>query len=332
MVEAASPPPYRPVPPAAASVRWPDGFGTRFAIAVDVEEEFDWGAPLRRANRATTALAAFPDAHRRFADAGAGLACMIDYPIAVDPRAPELLAGVLADRRSEIGAQLHAWVTPPDEEVVSGRNSFQGNLPRTLEAAKIDRLTTAVAALAGRPPRAFRAGRYGIGPATHALLSERGYSIDLSPRARYDYSAEGGPDFGAVGNAAWHDGALVVLPATTVFTGRLRAIGARLHPIAARLPRAMGALARTGLLSRVPLTSEGVSAAEAVAAIDKALATGERLLLFGFHSPSLVPGHTPYVRDTVDLTRFWQWWDRVLAHLARRSVRHASIEEILAAR
>jgi len=321
-----------PAPPAAARVRWPDGFGTRFAIAVDVEEEFDWRAPLSRDHRATTALAAFPDAHRRFADAGSGLACMIDHPVAVDPRASDLLAGVLADSRSEIGAQLHAWVTPPDDEPVTGPTSFQGNLPRALEAAKIDRLTQAVTTLAGRPPRAFRAGRYGIGPHTHALLAERGYRIDCSPRARHDYSAESGPDFTAIGNSAWRDGALLVVPATTVFTGYLRAIGATLHPIAARLPRATGLLARAGLLSRVPLTPEGVSASEAVAAIDTALASGERLLLFGFHSPSLVPGHTPYVRDAADLATFWRWWDRVLTHLARRSIRHAPIEDIIAAR
>ena len=36
--------PYRPDP--GPRVRWADGFGQRFTIFVDVEEEFDWRAPL----------------------------------------------------------------------------------------------------------------------------------------------------------------------------------------------------------------------------------------------------------------------------------------------
>ena len=49
------------------------------------EEEFDWSAPLDRRHRSTSAMRAFAPAHRRFAAAGVGLNCMVDYPVAVDP-------------------------------------------------------------------------------------------------------------------------------------------------------------------------------------------------------------------------------------------------------
>jgi hypothetical protein len=61
------------------------------------------------------------------------------------------------------------------------------------------------------------------------------------------------------------------------------------------------------------------------------LANDVRLLLFSFHSPTLSPGHTPYVRDDADLARFYHWWDTVLDHLARRGVTPAAQDEVLAA-
>jgi hypothetical protein len=34
------------------------------------------------------------------------------------------------------------------------------------------------------------------------------------------------------------------------------------------------------------------------------------VLVFSFHSPSLAPGFTPYVRNEDDLLRFYDWWRR----------------------
>ena len=324
--------PFRlPRPDAAALVRWPASFGTRFTVFCDVEEEFDWRAPLDRAERSTRAMAAFPGAHRRFADLGIGLACMVDHPIATDPAAVDILSRALNDGRSTIGTQLHPWVNPPHEEPVTSANSYAGNLPRTLEAAKLDALTAAIARAFGRPPRAYRAGRYGIGPATLSLLAERGYRLDSSVRAGYDYSADGGPDFTAVGNAAYRTGGLVELPLTTVFTGPLRGRGASLHKVLGRVPHGRGLFARTGLLNRVALTPEDMPLDEALAALDVAIGAGERLVTFSFHSPSLAPGNTPYVRDADDLARFHGWWIAVAARLARLGVTYASLDEIIAA-
>ncbi len=53
------------------------------------------------------------------------------------------------------------------------------------------------------------------------------------------------------------------------------------------------------------------------------------MLNFSFHSPTLEPGHTPYVRDEADRTAFYRWWDAVLAHLAKRGLRAASLDQFL---
>ena len=298
---------------------------------VDVEEEFDWFAPLDRAQRATTAMRAFPDAHRRFNAWGVPLACMIDYPIARDPVSVDILRAVTADGRSEIGTQLHAWVNPPHDEEPTRANSYAGNLPFDLEAAKLDRLTDAITHAFGRAPRAFRAGRYGIGPHTPALLAARGYRLDSSVRAHHDYRADGGPDFRAIGNPAYRTTGLIELPLTTIFTGFARVGGERAYRVLGRVPNGRGLAARLGALSRISLTPEGMPIADALRAVDAAVADGQRILAFSFHSPSLCPGHTPYVRTAADLARFWNWWATMLARLDRLGVRAASLDEVIAA-
>jgi hypothetical protein len=326
------PPPYRvPAPPASALVAWPESFGTRFIVFVDVEEEFDWRAPLDRAHRSTTAMRAFPDAHRRFADHGAPLACMVDHPIASDPASVDLLRRVVEDGRSEIGTQLHAWVNPPFDEAGGSASSYPGNLPEALEAAKLDRLTQAIETAFGRRPRAYRAGRYGIGPNTMRLLAERGYRVDSSVRARYDYRAGGGPDFRHLANDAYRVGSVLELPLTTVFTGRARSGGKTLYDALGRVPKGRGAASRLGILSRVALTPEDMPIGAALEAVDATVGDGLRLLVFSFHSPSLAPGHTPYVRDADDLRRFWSWWSAMFARLERSGVRAASLHDVIGA-
>ena len=315
--------------PAAARVAWPSSFGRRFLVSVDVEEEFDWRKPFSRAARGVTAVAALPAMHARLADAGIGPLYLVDHPVAADPRA---IATVAALAGAEIGAQLHPWVNPPDCERAGEGASFVGNLPREVEAAKLDTLIATIESATGAAPRAYRAGRYGIGPGSLALLAARGIRVDTSMRARHDYRAAGGADFSHVGNAAFRtrEGVLE-LPLSTVDVGRWRGAGEWLPQAARRVPKGRGLLARAGLHSRVPLTPEGVCAAEAVAAVRAAAQDGERLLVLSFHSPSLVPGNTPYVRDDAELARFHAWWDAVLPALARHGFEPASLAEVLVA-
>jgi len=327
-----SPPvrPWRPEAPSAAErIRWPAAFGTRFLVTVDVEEEFDWSAPLDKRHRATSAMRAFPAAHRRFATAGVGLNCLVDYPVAVDPAAVAILADCLQDGRSEIGAQLHAWVTPPHSEVVDPVTSHVGNLPRALEVEKLDRLTDAIVRAFGERPRTFRSGRYGLGPASLELLAARGYRIDSSMRALHDYGRTGGMDFRNIDAHAFRRDGMIELPLTSVYDGLMRKGGSRLYSPARRVPHGRGMLARLGLLSRIPLTPEGVGIADALAGIDRALANGVRLLTFSFHSPTLEPGNTPYVRTARDREAFDRWWDAMFERLALRGVTPVTIDEIL---
>lgn len=313
-------------PPPAAEARLPDDFGRRFAIFADAEEEFDWERPLDRRAVSTRAIAALPAANRRFVAAGALPTYLVDWPVADDPASAAIIREMADRGECDVGAQLHPWVNPPHDEAVTAANSFPGNLPLALERAKIAALTARIGETIGRAPAAFRAGRYGVGANTAGLLAEAGYRLDVSVRSLFDYSAEGGPDFSAFPiHPWWAAPGLLELPLTAARTGPLRRVA---------IPRARwarGALARAGLLARVALTPEDMPVDDALEAIGQLLDDGHRLFSLSFHTPSVEPGHTPYVRDAADLGRFWAWWDAVFELFAREGVTPVRASEIVAA-
>jgi hypothetical protein len=92
-----------------------------------------------------------------------------------------------------------------------------------------------------------------------------------------------------------HLGLLAPLPPRLHRTLRSRAL-VNLH-----VP---GVLARLGLMNTVTLTPEGVTAKEQVKLIRTLVGRGCRTFVMHYHSPSLVPGHTPYVTTDTDLQEF----------------------------
>src|SRR3546814_6885075 len=102
------------------------------------------------------------------------------------------------------GTHLHPWVNPPFQEVVNATNSYPGNLPPELEHAKLAALTEAIAGAFGARPVVYKAGRYGVGPATAGILEALGYRIDVSVVPFTDFSDDGGPDFSAAGRSEEH--------------------------------------------------------------------------------------------------------------------------------
>ena len=322
------------LPGPADFVRFKPDFGQRFIVTVDTEEEFDWSSPFARADHSLDSIPRLAKFQQFCEGYGVVPVYLVDFPVVTDPRAAEVLGEAVAQGRAEIGVQLHPWVNPPHDEEINVYNSFAGNLPPELERAKFRTLRDAIERNFGAAPLIYRAGRYGVGPATAQTLSQSGIAIDTSVRALFDYSSQGGPNFRRHPLVPWwidRRNGLMELPLTTVFWGLLRQHGRTLHPALWRAPRLRGLLAKLGMLERIPLTPEGVAADEALKAIDIAIDEGLPLLVFSFHSPSLRPGHTPYVRDEDDLDRFYAWWRASFDYLAKRGVRATCVREIIAA-
>ena len=320
------------VPTKADAVRFKPGFGQRFVLTVDTEEEFDWTKPIARDGytvHSVTRLARF----QQFCE-GHGVCpiYLVDYPIISSPAAVDILRAAVAAGTAEVGVQLHPWVSPPFSEDVCENNSFAGNLPEELERAKFRGLRDAIEAAIGVAPQMYRAGRYGVGPNTAAILSDCGIAIDTSVRSTFDYSTGGGPNFRDFPvTPYWIDRnrGLMELPLTTVYWGLLRQFGTALHARMWRVPRLRGALARIGMLERIPLTPEGVTIEEALRGIDIAIDLGLPVLVFSFHSPSLAPGFTPYVRSEDDLDALYDWFRQAFGYLAKRGIKPVGIREMI---
>jgi len=286
-------------------------------IIVDTEEEFDWSAPFSRDNVGVTAIQEVGRLQRTVAPYALRPTYVVDYPVAATSSSAETLGALAQAGECRIGAHLHPWVTPPFDEPLVPEMSFGCNLGQPIERAKIQKLTDTIAGRLNVQPRVFKAGRYGLGASTLGILESLGYDVDASVIPHMDFRTESGPSFlgfrpkpSVFGNAR----RMLELPCTTGFVGAARGLGEALHGIASSAPleplRAVGILARAGLLNRVMLSPEGNTLDE-MKALTRALhADGLRTFALTFHSPSLKPGCTRYVKTTADRDAFLDSIDR----------------------
>ncbi len=285
---------------------------------VDAEEAFDWSQPFSRDARDVSSMRCQHLAHRVFSRHGVVPVYLADYPVAShdDGRAP--LREMLRDGLCDVGAQMHPWVTPPFTEMVGEDNSFAGNLPVGTELEKAKRLTGALEEAFGAAPLIWRTGRFGMGLRTADILKHLGYAADSSvspcwPAPQQLRSPE-----------AWHSApapywvdrerSLMEIPVSAALVGRLASpIGSRLAPFLYRRRRwssiLAGGAARMGLLERIRLTPEGMTIDEGKRLTRAMYAAGHRIFVLTYHSPSLAPGNTPYVRDIAQRDRLIAWLD-----------------------
>jgi hypothetical protein len=283
----------------------------RLIVVIDTEEDFDWSQAFSRTQTAVQSLRHIGRVQQIFDAYRITPVYVIDYPVTSQTDGFLPLREIYRSGRCLIGAHLHPWVNPPFEEEVNRHNSFPGNLAHELELTKLRILSDCIEERFGDRPVIYKAGRYGLGPHTLAILEQQGFEVDLSVCPRMDYSHEGGPDY--TDRSAWPHWAgphrtILGLPLTVGYAGLLRRWGSRLHNIASgpalqRL-RAVGALARLGLVNKIWLSPEGYNTTEHIALVRALYADGLRIFSFAFHSPSVEPGNTPYVRSRRDLEEF----------------------------
>jgi hypothetical protein len=196
---------------------------------------------------------------------------------------------------------------------MTDENSYPGNLPFELEREKLVQLTRTIQENLGVRPRIYKAGRYGVGRATATILAELGYEIDVSVVPGEDLTAKFGPDFSHCGVSPYwfgKDPALLEIPLSIGYTGLLAHTGHLAYTLtmnerlkALHVP---GILARLRLVERIKLTPEGISFEEQRRLTRALLRKGHRVFSLTYHSPSLAPGNTPYVRSQADLCVFLQ--------------------------
>ena len=293
-------------------------FKTQLVVSIDTEEEGLWGGTYRMTGNTVDNLqhiGPFQDLCDRL---GIRPTYLIDAPVVQDDEASQVLADIHGDGRCEIGTHVHPWCNPPFDDVLDCRESYLCNLPTDLQRAKIEWLTDAITDRFGGRPTSFRAGRYGFDSTGASILANLGYRVDSSVIPFMDYSAGGGLDFrdapwqpyfvGDELQQASQSGALVELPVSVGFNRADFAAAQRWHarlshPVARRL-RLEGIFDRTQLLRKIKLSPEKASSGDMQTLVDKTCESSPAVLVMMFHSSSLMPGQSPYVRNEADLQEF----------------------------
>jgi hypothetical protein len=298
----------------------PAGSPPLLLVIIDTEEEFDWSKPFSRQSRSVRSMGRQHLAQAILERHGIVPTYVADYAVVQSPEAAAVLAEMLKRGACLVGAHLHPWVNPPHEEEVGSRNSFPGNLPYVLEYRKLAALTDAIESRLGVRPIIYRAGRYGLGPATNSILRLLGYRIDPSILPHTDLTATDGPDFRGISDPPFWVGSrqdLLEIPVTVGFIGLLARWGDGIFRIIGSNPgqrlHLPGIFARLGLLRRAALTPEGNTFEDMVRLARAQIRRGRRVLCLSYHSSSLLPGSTPYVTSEAELAAFLDRLDRFCA-------------------
>lgn len=109
-----------------------------------------------------------------------------------DAQALETLTNLDGD--AELGTHLHGEFAEPGAFEPDVTSVFQCQYDRETERQKLEYLTNLFRSSFGRPPRSFRAGRFGIGRHSLALLQDLGYTIDSSVTPHMEWRRAGAPE------------------------------------------------------------------------------------------------------------------------------------------
>lgn len=296
-------------------------------VLVDAEEDFDWQHPVRGVPYDVDCMRHLMDLHGILAAYGAVPTYLLTYPVLQDAAIVAALCRRLTRGQCMVGIQLHPWVTPPFSEAAELGNSFPGNLTPALEEQKLLALMRQFRACFGQDPVIFRAGRYGLGPHTTALLEKHGFVVDTSLAPCTSFAVEGGPDFSACDYDTFWFGRsrrMLELPLCRSVTGwggqpagrayRWLAGAEANHPSL----HLAGLLARMRCAERITLSPEGNDATAAARLVGSLLRRGRNVLALSLHSSSLRVGQNPYVRNKADLHLFYDQFSAILDTLAER--------------
>ena len=298
--------------------------------SIDVEED-NW-LPQRSACTAEN-VRRLPTLVPLLKDLGVRPTFFVSHAAARHPGAAAFIERAIEETGGELAAHLHPWNTPPSPERATPSTTMMCNLPPELQRAKLASLLDAHESAFGRRPTTFRAGRLGGGPRVVRQLVDAGFTVDSSVAPLTDLSDEAGPSFmdspieahmlaaeptaGDVGDPP----SIVEVPLSVSLTRmpleRWRAVRQDLLSTV-RGQAVLRAMSATRVLRRVALSPEVESTVDMLRAAQVLLASGAGYVQLTWHSPTLVPGLTPFTRTLPDVRRFLRTLESVIGRLRTR--------------
>jgi len=290
----------------------------KLVVTVDTEED-NWGCFLDRSYE-TANIEMIPYLQSLFEDFDITPTYLITYPVATNDRPVAILKEILQTDKCEIGTHCHPWNTPPLNEKRNERNSMLCNLAFKLQYEKLANLHNKIRDHFGIEPISFRAGRWGYDRQVAINLFRLGYKVDTSICSYKDWSAYHGPDFSkipprhyrfSVNNVFREDpqGELLEVPATVGFRQHNFELANRIFNIISRRPfskmKVLGLVDKLKLLNKIWLSPEVSESTEMIRLTKQLGKKRYEIINLFFHSPSLKPGISPFVKTDRDQKEFF---------------------------
>lgn len=310
-------------------------------VSIDTEED-NWD-PAREKITVEN-IRELPRLDRMFERIGVRATYFTTHKVAETPWCLEIMRGLAATGRAEVGAHLHPWNTPPVILPLTPRNTMLGHLPVDLQRAKVATLTRKLSEGIGERPWSFRAGRWGLTGVTAAVLIESGYRVDASVTPFRSWRTDGG--FSHIGapinvyrlngrgdqRVPAPDGALIEVPASWGYTHGHWGLLSRVDDHVSRsLPRQLGldrAVKMLHLVNHVVLSPEVEALDDMEILARNLIDRGARHLQLTFHSPSLVPGLSPFASTAREVDLLYARLSGLIERVSRITpVRFATVGE-----
>ena len=273
---------------------------------------------------------------------------LVNYPVAADPGASKILEKILNRGRCEIGTHLHPWNTPPIREAKNKKNSMLGNLSYELQLEKIFFATDFIEKRFGLRPISFRAGRWGLGRNTIRALMSCGYQVDTSVTPFLSWEADGGPPFVSETIDPYFinltnetlgqidENAILEIPATIGYSRwpfkRMRSIERMIEDLPACL-HAKGLANRLNIVRKISLDPEAENIGNMLLLSRLAIEKGIKVLNVFFHSNSLVPGLSPFIKTETELNELYdrlsRYFESLLSFADVRPVELSKIRQMI---
>lgn len=313
---------------------------TKLIITIDTEED-NWGV-YRSEGHTVRNISQVPRLQALFDRYGAKPTYLVNWPVIMDQAACRIFKEIKLSGRCEIGSHCHPWNTPPIEEALNPSNSMMCNLPERLVKAKMANLAAATSERLDVTPTSFRAGRWALGRFVAEALIENGYTVDSSVSPAVDWRDDFGPNYTTADIKPYRfspedmltpngNGPLLEIPASVGFYQHHDAVLRKLRHalITSSLSRLhlIGILERLRLMNFRWLSPELTSAADMIKLARAMIAKGCPILNLSFHSTTLMPGMSPYVRSDTDLDSFLLRIEKMLEFAVQNDIEFSTLTE-----
>jgi len=311
----------------------------KLIVTIDTEED-EWGN-FRSTGHSVKNIANIPELQAIFNRNEIKPTYLVNYAVASQDWAVDILKEVMLDQRCEIGSHCHPWNTPPYEEETSAFNSMLCNLPPILQKEKLSSLTHLIENKFGVKPVSFRSGRWAGSDSVADSLVELGYLVDSSITPYTNWSTYFGPDYSLrspqmfwlrFGGEVAFERSLLEIPVSVGYLGGNFALKNEIHRVLSRRwirrTRLIGLLDRLKLLKKVTLSPELSSVEEMISLSETMIDCGFEFLHMYFHSPTLKVGSTSYVKTSAERNVFLRKLESYFSYANFKGFKSISLSEV----